>query len=338
MEFKKYYQALYKSDFDNENINTEIENFLDGLPIPKINTVHKDLLDAGISEEEVLGAINSLQNNKAPGPDGFPIEYFKVFAKKLLSPLTNMIREALDNQVLPYSLEVATITLLLKPGKDQQECGSYRPLSLLNSDYKVLSKLIALRLENVTPKIIKNRQGADNVRRLFHVIDAAQKREHPMMIVSMDAEKAFDRIEPNFLTCTLRAMNFGDTFIQYIKTLFTDPKAQIVTNGVLSDAFSLSRGCRQGCPSSPGLFAIAMEPLAIAIRSDPSITGILFGIEEHKLCLYADDLLLFLTNSYSTVNCTVQSRWRRGWQPCCELRENFAVFRMFYLFFCCFTL
>ncbi len=59
----------------------EIENFLDGLPIPKINTVDKDLLDAGISEEEVLGAINSLQNNKAPGPDGFPIEYFKVFAK-----------------------------------------------------------------------------------------------------------------------------------------------------------------------------------------------------------------------------------------------------------------
>ncbi len=105
MEFKKYYQALYKSDFDNENINTEIENFLDGLPIPKINTVDKDLLDAGISEEEVLGAINSLQNNKAPGPDGFPIEYFKVFAKKLLSPLTNMIREALDNQVLPHSLE-----------------------------------------------------------------------------------------------------------------------------------------------------------------------------------------------------------------------------------------
>ncbi len=304
LEFKKYYQALYKSDFDNKNINTEIENFLDGLPIPKINTVDKDLLDAGISEEEVLGAINSLQNNKAPGPDGFPIEYFKVFAKKLLSPLTNMIREALDNQVLPHSLEVATITLLLKPGKDQQECGSYRPLSLLNSDYKVLSKLIALRLENVIPKIIhsdqtgfiKNRQGADNVRRLFHVIDAAQKREHPMMIVSMDAEKAFDRIEPNFLTCTLRAMNFGDTFIQYIKTLFNDPKAQIVTNGVLSDAFSLSRGCRQGCPSSPGLFAIAMEPLAIAIRSDPSITGILFGIEEHKLCLYADDLLLFLTN------------------------------------------
>ncbi len=76
----------------------------------------------------------------------------------------------------------------------------------MNSDYKVLSKLIALRLENVIPKIIhsdqtgfiKNRQGADNVRRLFHVIDAAQKREHPMMIVSMDAEKAFDRIEPNF--------------------------------------------------------------------------------------------------------------------------------------------
>lgn len=105
-----------------------------------------------------------------------------------------MIKEALDSQVLPHSLEIATITLLPKPGKDQQKCGSYRPLSLLNSDYKVLSKIIALRLENVIPKIIhtdqtgfvKIRQGADNVRRLFHIINGAQKQKHPMVIISTE--------------------------------------------------------------------------------------------------------------------------------------------------------
>lgn len=111
----------------------------------------------------------------------------------------------------------------------------------------------------------------------------------------MDAEKVFDRREPNFLLQTLRAMNLGDTFVQFIKTLFNAPKAQIITNGVLLDAFSLSRGCRQECPSSPGLFSLAIEPLAIAICSNPFITGITFGTDEHKLALYADDLLLFLT-------------------------------------------
>lgn len=88
-----------------------------------------------------------------------------------------MIKEALENKKLPDSLEIATITLLPKPGKDKQKCDSYRPPSLLNADYKILSKLIALRLEDVVPKIIhadqtgfvKIRYGADNVRRLLHV-------------------------------------------------------------------------------------------------------------------------------------------------------------------------
>ena len=95
---------------------------------------------------------------------------------KLLTPLTNMIKEALENKKLPDSLEIPTITLFPKAGKDKQKCDSYRPLSLPNADYKILSKLNALRLEDVIPKIIhpdqtgfvKNRYGADNKRRLLH--------------------------------------------------------------------------------------------------------------------------------------------------------------------------
>uniref|UniRef100_A0A3B4T4G4 Reverse transcriptase domain-containing protein n=1 Tax=Seriola dumerili TaxID=41447 RepID=A0A3B4T4G4_SERDU len=250
-----------------------------------------------------------LQNNKTPRPDGFPVEYYTAFSKKLLTPLTNMIKEALENKKLPASLEIATITLLPKPGKDKQKCDSYRPLSLLNADYKILSKLIALRLENVIPKTIhadqtgfvKNRHGADNVRRLLHILNTAQKNQNPMLILSMDANKAFDRIEQRFLFRTLEAMGFGEKFTQYVKTLFNAPKANILTNDVLSNTFSLSRGCRQGCPSSPLLFAIAIEPLAIAIRSDISIAGIKFGTSEHKLSLYADDLLLYISDPYTSV-------------------------------------
>lgn len=96
----------------------------------------------------------------------------------------------------------------------------------------------------------------------------------------MDANKAFDRIEPSFLFRTLEAMEFGEQFIQHLKTLFNAPKANILTNDVLSNTFSLTRGCRQGCPSLPLLFAIASE---------------------HKLSLYADDLLLYITDPHKSV-------------------------------------
>ena len=286
-EFKQFYEDLYKTGQDADNIGAK--RFMDGINLPKLQDDDKKLLDADISEMEVLQAINSLQSNKTPRPDGFPIEYYKAFSKKLLTPLTNMIKEALENKKLPDSLETATIILLPKPGKDKQKCDSYRPLSLLNADYKILSKLIALRLEDIIPKIIhadqtgfvKNRHGADNVRRLLHILNTTQKNQNPMLVISMDANKAFDRIEPSFLFRTLEAMGFGEKFTQYIKTLFNAPKANILTNDVLSNTFSLSRGCRQGCPSSPLLFAIAIEPLATAIRSNTSIAGIKFGTSEH---------------------------------------------------------
>lgn len=174
--------------------NSTAKNFLDGIPLPRLQAADRKQLDSAIAEKEVLQAINSLQNNKSPGPDGFPIEYFKAFSNKLLSPLTAMIKEGLENKKLPNSLEMATITLLPKPGKNKQKCDSYRPLSLLNADYKVLSKLIARRLEDIIPKIIhpdqtgfvKNRHGSENVRRLLHVVETAQKNETPMLTISMD--------------------------------------------------------------------------------------------------------------------------------------------------------
>lgn len=95
-----------------------------------------------------------------------------------------MIKEALVNKKLLDSLETATIILLPKPEKDKKKCDSYRPLSLVNADCKILSKLIAFRLEDIIPKLIhadqtgfvKNRHGTDNVRRLLHVLNTAQKQ------------------------------------------------------------------------------------------------------------------------------------------------------------------
>ena len=124
-----------------------------------------------------------------------------------------MLNKTPTNKTLPSSLELAMIILQPTSGKDHQKCTS---LTLLNSDYKMLSKLIASRLECIIPNIVnadqtgfvKHRYGLDSVHRIFHIIEAAHSQKGPMLILSMDAEKAFDRIEPSFLFQTLDAMNF----------------------------------------------------------------------------------------------------------------------------------
>lgn len=111
----------------------------------------------------------------------------------------------------------------------------------------------------------------------------------------MDAEKAFDRVEWNYLFCTLEKFGFGLVFLSWIKTLYKCPSASVLTNSHYSEYFDLHRGTRQGCPLSPLLFTIAIEPLAIALRSSRWVQGIWRGGVEHKISLYADNLLLFVS-------------------------------------------
>ena len=105
----------------------------------------------------------------------------------------------------------------------------------------------------------------------------------PVVAVWLDAEKAFDRVEWGFLHSALSEFGFGASFSKWMKIMYNAPKAAVMANGVTSSFFDLARGTRQGCPLSPLLFTIALEPLAIAIRTNPSISGVIGGDSEHKI-------------------------------------------------------
>lgn len=265
-------------------------------------------LDGNLTVEEITAAMQKIYTNRAPGPDGLTIEFYKTFQKQLLAPLMDMCRESYINGTLSPSLRLALITLILKPNKPSTECASYRPISLMGCDTKILCKALALRLDKYISSLIhndqngfvKNRHGWHNIRRVLNIINEKQESRDAALL-SLDARQAFDRIEWPFLFNVLPRFGFGNNFLKWLKILYRNPTASIVTNNISSEPIVLERSTRQGCPLSPKLFILALEPLAMSIRMDTGLAGIQIGDQDHRLSLYADDIILFLTKLSTSV-------------------------------------
>ena len=127
------------------------------------------------------------------------------------------------------------------------------------------------------------------------------KKEAPIAAFSLDAMKAFDEVEWGYLIYTLQAFGFGKGFIKWVKVLYSAPRAVVLTYGTMSPFFHLGRGTRQGEPLSPLLLTLFVEPLAVAIRDDFNIKGVMAGGQMHKMFLYADDILLILSDPASSI-------------------------------------
>lgn len=147
---------------------------------------------------------------------------------------------------------------------------SYRPIVLLNTDIKIFAKTLAAQLNKVIAKLI-----------------------HPDQSGFIPRRTTFDCLEWQYLWRVMEAAQLGPRFIGWVKMLYGAPGARVKVNNELSERFGLGRGMRQGCPMSPLLFAIAIEPLAVALRTSRWMREFGVGDWEDKLALYADDLLLF---------------------------------------------
>ena len=214
-----------------------------------------------------------------------------------------MYLDSFKRGCLPPTLGIANILVILKRDKPSDMCGSYRPISLISVDSKLLSKLLARRLQTLLPTLINpdqtgsvhGRYSTSNVRRLLNIIQFTSQCKQKALAISLDAEKAFDRVEWGYLFDVLGRFGLGGDFLKWIQTKYHLPTA-VITNGRRSEPFPIARGVRQGCPLSPLLFALALEPLAETIRLHIDIKGITIGHKEHKIALYADNILVFLSS------------------------------------------
>ena len=164
-----------------------------------------------------------------------------------------------------------------------------------------IAKTIALTRWTFVDKVM-SLQGFFNIHKSINVIHRISKLKYKNhMIISIDAEKAFDKIQHPFMIKTLQKMGIEGTYLNIVKPIYNKPTANIILNGEKLKAFPLRSGTRQGCPLSPVLFNIVLEVLATAIREENELKGIQIGKEEVKLLLFADDMILYIENPKDSI-------------------------------------
>lgn len=300
--FKEYFKKLYTSD--GVPLENDLDTFFAGLNLPTLTAEETENLDKPITLEELLKAVKGTKKGRTPGIDGIPVElYLQLW--DLLGPIwLEAIHYASNIGSFHRDLNTALITVIPKPGKDHLECANYRPISLINADLKIFSKVLANRMEQVIGKIInsdqtgflKGRFPSDNIRRLLHILSSAHKIPPACGLLFLDAEKAFDRLEWTYLWRVLKEFKFGEKFISMIQTLYSNPSARVCVGGGFSELFQIGRGSRQGDPLSPLVFNLSIEPLAQLIRNCPQVSPITIGTSSHSVSLYADDTLIYMAD------------------------------------------
>jgi exonuclease III len=256
-------------------------------------------IDKDITLQEIELSIDSMSDRSSPGSDGLPYEFYKTFKAEVAPLLLEVVNSVgLQGGHLPASHRKALTTLIFKKG-DNELIQNYRPISLTQCDYKIFTKVLTNRINHAAKQVIgawqtgfiPGRQGHDNVRMLELASLSLQSGDKgEAAILSLDQEKAYDRVEWSYMHRVLQAFGFGPRTRAWVRSCYSDLSATIVMNRNQSAPYEAHRGLRQGDPLAPLLFNFVLEPFLLYYERHAS--GIPTPGTPFKVAAFADDTTL----------------------------------------------
>jgi len=314
----RYHENLQRCDAANHD-ETQLQHLLNEIPNDqKLEDPNQSNMNWPITQDQVLRALKLTKNNTATGLDGCPYELWKTLNDihnattknnrsgfDITKVLTHVLNDIRLHGVDPRTDFAQGWMCPIYKKKDRTDISNYRPITILNTDYKIMSKVLAIQLMDHIHQLIHEDQAGFIPRRLIFnhirlaqsIITYAETSETNGAIIALDQEKAYDRIHHSYLWKTLDAFHLSRPFINTIKSLYQYATTRVAVNGILSTPFNVQHVVRQGDPLSSPLFDLAIEPLACQIRNNQHINGINIpnATRNPKIAMFADDTTLFLS-------------------------------------------
>ena len=247
-----------------------------------------------------------MEENKSPGKDGIPMEFNITFWPIIKNDFTKLVNYILfEKKELPESIKTAIISMIPKKDSNDTDIAKWRPIWLLCVDYKIITKALTNRLLPTLDEIISTEQSAavpnwtiyNNIFTIRDVIEYTNKKRTATHILNFDQEKAFDKVDRNYMFKCLEKMNYPRQYIEFIKIIYKETYSQVQNNGYFSECITLERGMRQGCPLSFPLYCTQNDVFTNSLKKDENSGFKLPGRKENlKLSQYADDTSFIYTN------------------------------------------
>ena len=281
----------------------------------KLTIQEAEKLEGLQTYKEIAEVLFKMKHDKSPGITGFTAEFFMVFWKELGHFVLRSINFCYKMGELSITQRQGIITCIPKENKPKHFLKNWRPLTLLDTVYKIASGAIANRIKLVINNLIdkdqtgfiKGRYIGENIRLIYDLMNYTEENNIPGLLLLIDFEKAFDSLSWQFIQKALKFLNFGHSSIRWVDIFYKNITSAVSQCGYLSSFFKTGRGCRQGDPLSPYLFIICAEFLSTLIRKNKKIKGIFANEEEIKISQFADDTSIFLDGSSQSLTVPLKS-------------------------------